>query len=1297
MTFNAALIGVIALVAVLGVALAIIRARKPLTPPSPCCTQVEEEPIDKPATRGAFARLWQALTYLRTRRAWRYRMPWVLIVGADDSGRTSLAHSAGLSEQILSEQQRDALQTTGTHWHLFSQGAVIDLDSGANESGLVRALKDLEDLRPERALDGLLLTISARTLLQSDIDTRKAAADAAYRQLNVIQSRLEFVLPVYVVVTECDVVNGFSAFWRALPEAMRKQIFGWSTPANMSDAGPASWAQAAFSSIDARLQSLELHGAASESIEDADHFVLFPRHFQRLATPATSWLTTVFQETSWQASFIFRGIFFTGSTNANGVRQEGVRRDVSFVDDLFAQKILAEKNLARPTRQSLWSRNRILRAAQYLSVVVLALALLALATASYQLQRQVSVLHDALTLLNQIPTTPQRGQACIGEDQVYPLVSQIAQIDMRFTYWAIPLSWIDSRVTQTSSSRIADAAFSRVIMPSLACQLELRARELMRVAASDTPAATASAYQQELTQLANYLDSAVALEENTRRFNQLAGNGASGAKPRSEQERMRLFEALSHYAYGTPLPAAVKQERGALSAALSKVEYSAVPYMPSGLHTRVVNQATVMGSGLQRSLLQEVGIGASLLVRLEQDEQQVAPLAQHFTRWLDWIRSAWLGSSDVNNPCEDVRTQFSEQTGALVRLYGYPATLSHLLDHFNAQHCYQPAMRTLTSMQLPPYGMLFTQASGALDLNPALQPELSGLTALLKQDFMQQTQAQPFTCTPGMSGWRDAEVVQANTALRQYAAFLASQDVSPTAQEESRPLFDRVARRQLVRVVDDTMLRAQRSDTLLPDARSSGVQANALADQQLAQQSQAFGSTLEPMLTVLRQQMQFGLLGSAQNLTQCVRDFASDALGRLDALAGMSKLYDPGNNGTGTALFDLGSTAVTLDYLSRQIARSQVLAGYATPFVGFLQNTASVNDVQRSNVETAPYWSNTIDELNRYTQFKETAGQVANLHNLFLKEFTGMNDANCSQTLAAYQPALPGNDFYSQRRIHLEEQSQWRCDDRHAAQAMESWRDLRIAFERDLAHRYPFGPATQRDADPMRVKAFFNDYATRAPALRQYVSHGKGKQFEAARAFLDQLDAAASFFGPTLLAQGGAQPVNIQADFSARAEQAEGANQIIRWSLASGGSATQFPHAEAAVLWEFGKTITLKATWADRSQWRPVASADSPGIMVDAATAQTSQAGPWALLRLVEQYRASPSAREQTLNPDRIFLQLPVALAPIQATQVLQTSHVARLYLSLDLVSVDAKTQAQRSLQLPMQFPRTVPDLKARP
>ena len=121
------------------------------------------------------------------------------------------------------------------------------------------------------------------------------------------------VLPVYLVVTQCDAVEGFNAFWQAQGEDVQKQMVGWSNPYRLDCAFSNHWVDESFKLVLNQLQDAQLELAAGgQAIQDIDRFMLFTEQFTALKQPLTTVVNSAFARSSFQEAMPLRGIYFTG-------------------------------------------------------------------------------------------------------------------------------------------------------------------------------------------------------------------------------------------------------------------------------------------------------------------------------------------------------------------------------------------------------------------------------------------------------------------------------------------------------------------------------------------------------------------------------------------------------------------------------------------------------------------------------------------------------------------------------------------------------------------------------------------------------------------------------------------------------------------------------------------------------------------------------------------------------------------------------------------------------------------------
>ncbi|SAK74878.1 putative lipoprotein [Caballeronia hypogeia] len=372
----------------------------------------------------------QALAILRQARMkgvngrqWVYQLPWYMFIGAPGTGKsTALAHS-GLRFPLREKLGDEAIGGVGGTRHCdwwFTDDAVLvdtagryttqDSDARADQSAWTGFLQLLRKYRPRRPLNGLIVAVSAEDLVRQDDAAREAHIRIIRSRLAELSERLGVRFPVYVVVTKCDLLAGFTEFFDDLGEAERNQVWGITFPLDESPGAGADAALAAFptefDALGARLQARVLHRMQRETdVQRRARVYGFAQQFAGLQPALGRFLDGAFRGTRFEASPLLRGVYFTSGTQHGrpidraisaiaqslGLRREaGYNRDASgrayFIHRLLKDVVIAESGLvganARFERCSAWLR----RGALALVGVTLALALAGMAV-SYQRNR----------------------------------------------------------------------------------------------------------------------------------------------------------------------------------------------------------------------------------------------------------------------------------------------------------------------------------------------------------------------------------------------------------------------------------------------------------------------------------------------------------------------------------------------------------------------------------------------------------------------------------------------------------------------------------------------------------------------------------------------------------------------------------------------------------------------------------------------------------------------------------------------------------------------------------------------
>ena len=308
-----------------------------------------------------------------------YDLPWYLVVGETGAGKTALIHH--LEAGLPPDEPRSVGGTASINWWFTNYAVILDTqgrlmfeqsDPGST-SEWHEFLGLLRKLRFACPINGMLLTISVESLLLDPPEAMGHKAETIARQLEVIQRELGVRFPVFLLVTKCDLINGFCEFFADLedPKALQ-QMLGWSNPAALEAPFRPEiideYLQTAVERLKRRRLGLLLNPAPTKPggrrIDEVDRLYSFPQSLGALAPALRRYVERVFVARKWTSSPLFlRGIYFTSSKREGGTLDAELARAMGmpvqhlpaervwegghayFLRDLFLAKVFREGGL----------------------------------------------------------------------------------------------------------------------------------------------------------------------------------------------------------------------------------------------------------------------------------------------------------------------------------------------------------------------------------------------------------------------------------------------------------------------------------------------------------------------------------------------------------------------------------------------------------------------------------------------------------------------------------------------------------------------------------------------------------------------------------------------------------------------------------------------------------------------------------------------------------------------------------------------------------------------------------------
>jgi type VI protein secretion system component VasK len=327
-----------------------------------------------------------------------YALPWMLVVGATGAGKTDCLLSSGLDVPPEFAHLRPTGPTRDCGFWFTNQAILVDTAGRFVESEDTsvaeewrRLLQLLRSTRPGVPLDGLVFAVSIDELLGRSPQELADRAHTLRRRINELTDQLRLDVPVYVLVTKSDHLEGFSEFAQALPPDRHREAFGWTNDRRyFADAG--ELLGHAFAEVVDQLEYLlpEILLREADPVRRRRIF-LFPQEFQEACQSVASFLRAAFAPSVYGEVPFLRGVYFVSAKRegttvspflqrlghdwARTQLDAGGGQQPLFLMDVFREVALGDRDLAIPAN---WMGRRFRRAMVFATAAIALLAMLLL-------------------------------------------------------------------------------------------------------------------------------------------------------------------------------------------------------------------------------------------------------------------------------------------------------------------------------------------------------------------------------------------------------------------------------------------------------------------------------------------------------------------------------------------------------------------------------------------------------------------------------------------------------------------------------------------------------------------------------------------------------------------------------------------------------------------------------------------------------------------------------------------------------------------------------------------------------
>jgi len=308
-------------------------------------------------------------------------LPWILVMGAASSGKTSAIRASGLSFSQLGDATTRG-SSTCDYW-LANEGVFFDTTGLFNEQAATWPLfVSLMKRARRRPLHGIIVTIDVGLLLDES-DAWHGQAELLRPRILQAISQVRTQVPITVLITQCDLLPGFTETFSRLSTEERDQPWGFTLPFEASGSENARELLARCNEhLRVMADSLEArspHFLRDRSTQESHAVLDFPEVFDALRTPLAGFLAELVLPDAYAERAVLRGAYFVSAMQtgqsldlAGSAFQERFHiakgetpRDSSdiglFLRGVFQGRLVADASRDAPTERRAQSTRRLQR------------------------------------------------------------------------------------------------------------------------------------------------------------------------------------------------------------------------------------------------------------------------------------------------------------------------------------------------------------------------------------------------------------------------------------------------------------------------------------------------------------------------------------------------------------------------------------------------------------------------------------------------------------------------------------------------------------------------------------------------------------------------------------------------------------------------------------------------------------------------------------------------------------------------------------------------------------------------
>ncbi|MDR1488260.1 MAG: hypothetical protein LBI26_00735 [Holosporales bacterium] len=1215
---------------------------------------------------------------------YKYKLPWFMVVGASNSGKSSLL-SGFTHDEIFDDDDEEADCT----WWFLRNGVVLDIKgetflpkegSKADNDSWDITLSMLSRYRSERPLNGILLTIPATELYGKNrlsIDNLKSRAQYIARKLNFAQNFLGMKLPIYVVVTKTDIVPGFQSFCSEIPVRNRNNMLGWSCPYSLESIYNSRWIDDAFESIEDELNEIRMEIFSEAGITTTrDGVFVFPSELLTIKENLRIYIDYVFRSGSTEERFYFRGMYFTGDSkmvpllqfsgtgNAEDMAimgtpdadvneagnltaslkgEEFAPKKIFFFEDLLLKKIFIEDGIASPMKRKIHQSNKSILIAKFSTAAFVAIGSYGLFHAREQLRHSRDMMYPSLFKVSSLIKSASNltmdklesnGNEILSEctNQLFIMMQQLNNI--RFSSMFVPASWFSSINTRLIETlRIS---YQRVVVRTIYMNLILKARNLFNTKPHDFSkniGEVLNPYKsREYKNMKKYVDGLIELDKNIKKFDSLRSSGDpkdlndlvdytfKGTLP---SEFLDNYEQFRSILMNTPFPPInlSPYKKVAYDTLINLFQTFLDAVFSDSKTGSIIYFLNDLINSLSKQNIQKIP-DCKKVVQFSRDITEACKeIGNEGETWLD--TDTFKNNEEYNNFLDGVEQLFGKDVAQYILdvTASKFETLKLRLDEFN--------------------DTLESDISGHSSKKPPLSHGIfkieKCLAPICKAPYMQESEEHALTTDipeGKMVYWDDELIQYAYEISKTFEQFLAtSVKEFPRFMQEGITLM---AKSNFCNVVAGIVGKAQ-SFVDAPSALTDELTSEELLQKQVSE-LRAVAPKFVSLLNILRNDK---LNFVFSDLRTILNKVGFSLLSHIQKLLDNQNPYMPqnlnfsywdGELGASYMAYSIDDSDDMKNYIVMQRKLITRLAlDFAEPIV-LLLNTDSIFDQNFGNHGELMKWVKIVDAVKRL-KAKDPTCPINIVEKFITKDLNSYNLENITKKVKLDDIKGESSDYFINLIKKVKRGILARGEVLVRQQNIKRYNVLKEFYDKKLNGKYPFTDydkttrVPMAEADTEDVREFFRMYDEYGGTPENIFDqiYQLGDDAKDSYNFLKKIHDMRLFFGDFAEREYESPKVRLTIDFNINKKSETGTGYLMDRIFKPNNDANIEAISEnKSDMWYLGEAISMNFRWGggnDPDAEKPVSDTNDPDLIVEGDSAKVECIGNWSVLRFLQKYK----------------------------------------------------------------------------